>query len=121
MDMGVWFLQREAKKTHGHYCDSINMLVKATKGGASGGTIASMLNLIRESRADRSIAKILVDPYALNPAGERSGPDGRDQQNARYDTAASSWTAPFVMAGINTKVVRRSHALMGFPYGREFR
>ncbi len=121
MDIGVWFLQREAKKRHGHYCESINMFVKATKGGASGGTIASMLNLIRESRADRSIAKILVDPYALNPAGERSGPDGRDQQNARYDKAASSWTAPFVMAGINTKVVRRSHALMGFPYGRDFR
>jgi short subunit dehydrogenase-like uncharacterized protein len=121
MDIGVWFLQREAKKRHGDYCESINMFVKATKGGASGGTIASMLNLIRESRADRSIAKILVDPYALNPAGERSGPDGRDQQNARYDTAANSWTAPFVMAGINTKVVRRSHALMGFPYGRDFR
>ena len=121
MDMGVWFLQREAKKRSGHYCDSISMLVKATKGGASGGTIASMLNLIRESRADRSIARVLVDPYALNPADERSGPDGRDQQNARYDTTAKAWTAPFVMAGINTKVVRRSHALLGYPYGREFR
>ncbi len=121
MDMGVWFLQREAKERFGNYCESISMLVKATKGGASGGTIASMLNLIRESRADRSIAKILVDPYGLNPEGERSGPDGREQQNARYDKAAKSWTAPFIMAGINTKLVRRSHALMGFPYGRDFR
>ena len=121
MDMGVWFLQREAKERFGNYCESISMLVKATKGGASGGTIASMLNLIRESRADRSIAKILGDPYGLNPEGERSGPDGREQQNARYDKAANSWTAPFVMAGINTKLVRRSHALMGFPYGRDFR
>jgi len=121
MDIGVWFLQREAQKRFGKYCESISKLIKATKGGASGGTIASMLNLIRESRADRSIAKILVDPYGLNPEGERSGPDGREQQNARYDQAANSWTAPFVMAGINTKLVRRSHALMGFPYGRDFR
>ena len=121
MDMGVWFLQREAKKRYGNYCESISMLVKATKGGPSGGTIASVLNIIRESRADRSIARVLTDPYGLNPEDERSGPDSRDQQDARYNKDAGSWTAPFVMAGINTKVVRRSHALLGFPYGREFR
>ncbi len=121
MDIGVWFLQREAKKRHGEYCEAITMLVKATKGGASGGTIASMMNLIRESRKDRSIARIVADPYGLNPADERSGPDGRDQQNVRKDETAGSWTAPFIMAGINTKVVRRSHALQGYPYGRDFR
>lgn len=121
MDIGVWFLQKEATRRHGSYCTSIAMLVKAAKGGPSGGTIASMLNIIQEARADREVAKVLVDPYALNPPGERSGPDGRDQQNARFDEVAKSWTAPFVMAGINTKVVRRSHALQGYPYGRDFR
>lgn len=121
MDMGVWFLQHAANSRHGQTCDAITMLVKATRGGASGGTIASVLNLIRESRKDRSIARLLVDPYGLNPAQERSGPDGRDQQNVRYNDDAGSWTAPFIMAGINTKVVRRSHALQGYPYGREFR
>ncbi len=121
MDIGVWFLQREANKRRGQYCDSISMLVKATKGGASGGTMASMMNLMRESRKDRSVARVLADPYGLNPADERSGPDGRDQQNARYDETAGAWTAPFIMAGINTKVVRRSHALQAYPYGRNFR
>jgi len=121
MDIGVWFLQREANKRLGQYCKSITMLVKATKGGASGGTIASMMNLIRESRSDRSIARVVADPYGLNPADERSGPDGRDQQNVRKDTATGAWTAPFIMAGINTKVVRRSHALQGYPYGHDFR
>ncbi len=121
MDMGVWFLQHAANSRHGQTCDAITMLVKATRGGASGGTIASVLNLIRESRNDRSIARVLVDPYGLNPAQERSGPDSRDQQNVRYNDDAESWTAPFIMAGINTKVVRRSHALQGYPYGREFR
>ena len=121
MDIGVWFLQEEAKRRHGNYCTSIAMLVKAAKGGASGGTIASMLNIIEEARADRSIARVMVDPYALNPPGEREGPDGRDQQNTRFDETAKTWTAPFVMAGINTKVVRRSHALQGYPYSRDFR
>lgn len=121
MDIGVWFLQKEALARTGHYCESITMLVKAMKGGASGGTLASMMNLIKESRADRSVARTLVDPYGLNPNDERSGPDGRDQQNVRFDETAGAWTAPFIMAGINTKVVRRSHALSAYQYGRDFR
>ncbi|MGB5690698.1 MAG: saccharopine dehydrogenase NADP-binding domain-containing protein [Woeseiaceae bacterium] len=121
MDMGVFFLQQEAKKRHGDYCRSISLFVKATKGTASGGTIASMMNIIEEAQADRSVARILADPYALNPEGERAGPDQRDQQKVVHDKEAACWTAPFVMAGVNTRVVRRSHALAGFPYGRDFR
>lgn len=121
MDIGVWFLQEEAQRRYGEYCASIRMLVKATKGTASGGTVASLINLIEESRKDRTIAKILVNPYSLNPEGERSGPDERDQRNVVYDADAHSWTAPFVMAAVNTKVVRRSHALLGYRYGKDFR
>jgi short subunit dehydrogenase-like uncharacterized protein len=121
MDIGVWFLQDAAQERHGQYCESITMLVKATKGSASGGTVASLINLIEESRKDRAIARILVDPYSLNPEGEREGPDRRDQQKVLYNKDAKSWTAPFVMAAVNTKVVRRSHALLGYPYGKDFR
>lgn len=121
MDIGVWFLQDATHEKHGAYCESISLLVKATKGTASGGTLASMMNLIKESRADRSVARILVQPYSLNPEGERDGPDNRDQSGLIYRQDANSWTAPFVMAGVNTKVVRRSHALSGYPYGKDFR
>jgi short subunit dehydrogenase-like uncharacterized protein len=31
------------------------------------------------------------------------------------------FTVPFAMAAINTRVVRRAHALAGFPWGRDFR
>lgn len=121
MDIGVWFLQDAAQKKTGTYCESISLFVKATKGTASGGTLASMMNLIKESRKDRTIARTLIHPYSLNPEGERDGPDTRDQQNVVYREDAKSWTAPFIMAGVNTKVVRRSHALAGYPYGRNFR
>ena len=121
MDIGVWFLQDAAHAKFGSYCTSISMLVKATKGSASGGTLASMMNLIKESRADRNIARVLIHPYSLNPDGEREGPDRRDQQSVVYRDDANAWTAPFVMAGVNTKIVRRSHALAGYPYGRDFR
>jgi short subunit dehydrogenase-like uncharacterized protein len=121
MDIGVWFLQDAVYSKYGKYCASVTTLVRAMKGTASGGTIASMLNLIEESQADREIARTVTHPYCLNPVDERNGPDHRDQRNARLDDSTGYWTAPFVMAGVNTRVVRRSHALRGFPFGRDFR
>lgn len=121
MDIGAWFLQREALQRHGMHCDSITLLVKAIRGGASGGTMASMMNVMREARADRSVARVLARPYSLNPAGDQTGADAGDQRGVRFDPDAQTWTAPFVMASVNTRVVRRTHALLGHPWGREFR
>ena len=121
MDIGAWFLQQEAKKRSGACCSSITLLVKAMKGGASGGTMASMMNLMREARADRAVARVLARPYSLNPDGEQRGPDRGDQRGIRFDEDAQSWTAPFIMASVNTRVVRRSHALLGYPWGPDFR
>ena len=120
-DIGVWFLQREAQKLHGEPCVEIKLLVKAMKGGASGGTYASMMNALEESRRDREIARILVNPYSLNPERERDGPDGRDQAGVEYHDDAGTWTAPFVMGSVNTRIVRRTNALRQYAYGRNFR
>lgn len=120
-DLGVFFLQQQAVARFGHPCHEIALLVRAIRGGASGGTFASMINAIEQARSDPQIARILSDPYSLNPHGERTGPDGRDQHGIRYSAVASSWTAPFVMAAINTRIVRRSNALLGYRYGRDFR
>jgi short subunit dehydrogenase-like uncharacterized protein len=120
-DFGVWFLQREALRLHGRPCRQVRMLVRAMKGGASGGTIASMTQAMDEARADRNVARILVDPYSLNPEGERQGPDQRDQTGVIYDSTARTWTAPFIMAGINTRIVRRTNALSAYLYGKDFR
>src|SRR5690606_512847 len=38
-----------------------------------------------------------------------------------FDEDLNSWTAPFIMSGINTRVVFRSNALQGDPYGKDFR
>jgi short subunit dehydrogenase-like uncharacterized protein len=121
MDIGAWFLQQEAQQRYGAYCDSIVLLVKAMKGGASGGTMASMMNVMREARADKEVARVLARPYSLNPEAELRGPDSGDQRGVRFDTDAGSWTAPFIMASVNTRVVRRSNALLGYPWGDSFR
>lgn len=120
-DMGVYFLQKEAKARTGQYCQHIKMRVKAMKGGISGGTYASLSNVMAEAEKDASIQDILEDPYNINPAGERSGLDVGDLMEAKFDKDFQAWISPFVMATINTRVVRRSHALSGYPYGKDFR
>ncbi len=120
-DIGTWYLQQAMMKRHGVYASHVKTRVGHTRGGASGGTIASMLNMLDEMKHDPSIREVVEDPYALNPLGAAAGPDGPDQGNARFDPDFGQWTSPFVMAAINTRVVRRSHALLGFPWGKGFR
>lgn len=119
-DLGVLYLQHEARAAFGEPCKQIVLLVKAIKGGASGGTIASMLNIMEEAGKDRDIARMLADPYCLNPPDQRHGPACPDQRAIAYCADAGVWTAPFVMAAINTRIVRRSNALLDYAYGREF-
>jgi short subunit dehydrogenase-like uncharacterized protein len=120
-DLGVQFLQNHAVREFGAPCTRINLFVKGIKGGGSGGTIASGLNALDEARKNKEAARIMVDPYSLNPEGERRGPDGRDQQGIEHNDLIDSWTAPFVMAIINMRIVRRSNALMDYAYGKDFR
>ncbi len=120
-DMGVYFLQQEIKKDKGVYAEHVKMRVKAMKGGMSGGTYASLSNVMEEASKDKSIYKILFDPYGLNPTDSPKGEDKPDLAKVLYEEESKSWIAPFIMAGINTKVVRRSHALSGYPYGASFK
>ena len=120
-DIGVHCLTQHALEVSEQPCKSITMLVRAIKGGASGGTVASILNLVDEVRQDRSIARILANPYALNPEDKRHGPDQREQDNALFNEDVGAWTGPFMMAAINTRIVRRTNALLDYPYGKEFR
>lgn len=118
-DLGVHALQSYARRVHGEYCESIVLSLQGARGGASGGTLASMLEIAEAARRDPEVRAVLLDPYALNPPGERSGPD-RDPRGLIWDTRVDAWTAPFFMGPINTRIVRRSNALAGHPYGRDF-
>ena len=120
-DMGVYFMQKEAKARTGHPAKSIKMRVRSLSGGISGGTYASLSDAMEKAAADKRLLKAMVDPYGLNPEDKRNGPDKRDLQSVVYDDTCKSWIFPFVMASINTKVVRRSNALGGYPYGKDFR
>jgi len=120
-DLGVLFLQREAMRRFGAPCTRVKMRVKALRGGMSGGTAASLVNVIREAGTDATLRRELGDPYALCPPGLSRDVRQPSVSFARYDEDFGAWTAPFVMAAINTRVVHRSNALSDDAYGPRFR
>jgi short subunit dehydrogenase-like uncharacterized protein len=119
-DIGTLLLQERAIADTGRPCDAVSTQVVRMKGGASGGTIASMFNLLEEPDK-RFIREVLTDPYSLNPPGLREGPDAQEAPVPRRDPLTGDWTGPFVMAAINERIVRRTNALLGFRYGRDLR
>lgn len=80
------------------------------RGQLSGGTVLSGI-LSDESEAAAAAAR---RPYALGGGG--SGRQGEaevaDQSSARFEPLIGAWTAPFGMARINTRIVRRSVGLL---------
>ena len=116
-DMGVYFIYKNILKKN----LSIKMRVTGAKGGYSGGTYASMQNIIKEASINKEIRRNLTNPYGLNPIGEQSGMDKSDLRSVIYDSKIKTWISPFLMAGINTKIVRRSNALSNYNYGKEFK
>lgn len=119
-DMGVWFLQQQAMRQYGAPATHVKMRVKTLKGGASGGTVASMINVVQEAAADPSLRKTLLDPYALCPKDHGFEARQHYVRSAEFDNAFDAWIAPFVMAAINERVVHRSNALSGNAYGNRF-
>ena len=119
-DMGVHFLQRQAMRQLGAPCTRVKMRVKVMRGEFSGGTVASVMNVIKEAAADPALRKELADPYSLCPAGSAPRVRQPDVRSAEFDADFGAWVAPFVMSGINTRIVQRTNALSEQAYGPDF-
>jgi short subunit dehydrogenase-like uncharacterized protein len=122
-DLGVLLLHQAASEDAAGSLEDTTLVVTGLKGGASGGTIASGMGQWDEVRASAAHRSLVNDPYALSPdrSAEPDLGDERDPEWIRYDSDLRTWTGPFLMAALNTRVVRRSNALMGWAYGRTFR
>ncbi len=121
-ELGVIFLQTAALERFGSPLREVHGLVDKFKGGASGGTLASLFATLEAMRRDPAQARLMADPFALTAEhpGWRGPAQPDPEAGPAYDGLAGSWTAPFVMAAINTKNVQRSHALRGRPWGDDF-
>ena len=119
-DLGVLSLAEKARAEGDSLAKTRFVLLRA-KGGFSGGTAASMMNLMKEAERDRKLRQLLWDPYSLTPdAASEIRVDGPDRPRVERDERENVWTGPFVMAAVNTRVVRRSNALLGHAYGASF-
>jgi short subunit dehydrogenase-like uncharacterized protein len=117
-ELGAFFVQQEAKRVFGAPVSRVKGRVRDMRGTVSGGTAASGRATFEAVAKDLSLVSILNDPFALTPGF--SGAKQPKGSRPSYEEDMQSWTAPFMMALINTRNVHRSNMLMGFPYGREF-
>lgn len=119
-DLAVHLLHRRAEADGTGGLTDTTLRVRTLKGGLSGGTIDSMRLQLQTAQGDRALARIVADPHALS--GPRRGASGqRDVWRPFLDAQTGQWDAPFVMAGYNTRLVRRSDALRDGAYGPRFR
>jgi short subunit dehydrogenase-like uncharacterized protein len=117
-ELGVLFCQETAKTILGAPVSRIKGRVRAMKGTFSGGTAASFKATFAAAAKDLSLVALLQNPFVLTPGFE--GPKQPRGNKPLLDEDLGSWTAPFVMASINTRNVHRSNMLMNFPYGKGF-
>jgi short subunit dehydrogenase-like uncharacterized protein len=121
-DLGTFLVARHARSALGEGCREVRGYFRM-KGGLNGGTIATALEMAKAPRRPG-----LGDPFLLGPPGSpppsaRQVERSRDPRAPHYDADIGAWVGPFVMAGINTRVVRRSAALFAQwqePYGTDF-
>jgi len=117
-DIGVYAAQKAFAQKFGRPATWVRSATGRMKGTFSGGTIASMAILMDTLRVDPSARRLLGNPYALVPGA--TGPDRNESRAVAFSAVHRQWTTPFIMAGCNTRVVRRSHALLGNPWGSDF-
>ena len=120
-DMGVYFLQEQAKEKFGAYCNEVNNRIAKIRGGASGGTVASMTNIAKEAANDPKLRKELQNPYSICPQNHGFTERQNNISGAQFDEDFDVWVGPFVMAAVNTRVVHRSNALLNNAYGQNFK
>ena len=117
-DLGVFYLQENAKEKLGGAVPRVKGRVRGMEGKFSGGTAASFGATMAAAAQDPSIIQLLQTPFALTPGFE--GPEQPAGAAPMLDESLGMWVAPFIMATINTKNVHRTNHLLGNAYGADF-
>jgi short subunit dehydrogenase-like uncharacterized protein len=126
-DMSVFALYRRAQRDGEGELGDTDFVLRGFSGGVSGGTVASMIEVFRASSNDPNTRRMLEDPYTLTQdraAEPELGPQPDLPWRRGREIApelAGVWTTGFAMAMYNTRIVRRSNALLQYAYGRRLR
>ncbi len=127
-DLGVLLTAQRAAADGQGTLEETTLVVRALKGGTSGGTIDSFRQQVITAGRDPAAQRVLRDPYALSPRRDAEpdtepthpGPFGRPVRRlpVARDPETGRWSGPFVMADYNTRLVRLSNTISGWSYGR---
>ena len=112
-DIGTYMMVQAMRQRHGQACADVKAAF-SLKGGVNGGTLASLFNIMGSGQA-----AALANPFLLNPP-DSAPADIRahaDPVTPVRDAEFNAWLGPFFMGPINTRVVRRSAALLGTKQG----
>jgi short subunit dehydrogenase-like uncharacterized protein len=122
-DLGVQTLHEAVRADGDGELGETTTVVVGLRGGVSGGTVDSLRGMLDEARRSKEARRLLLDPYSLSPDRDAEPDHGaeRDISGVSRDSGTGRWLAPFIMASLNTRVVRRSNSLQGWAYGRGFR
>ncbi|MFT4519340.1 MAG: short subunit dehydrogenase-like uncharacterized protein [Halioglobus sp.] len=117
-DLGVLFLQQAAQQQLGAPFSRVKGRVRAMQGTFSGGTLASFKATMAAAAKNPAMIEVLMNPFALTEGF--TGPEQPSGMAPVFEEDLDSWSAPFVMATINTKNIHRSNALQDHAYGESF-
>jgi trans enoyl reductase len=126
-DLSVYSLYRAAREDDAGELGDTNFVVPSFSAGLSGGTIASLVEVLHTASSDPDARRQLSDPYTLT-ADRGAEPELGRQPDLPWRRGrqlapelSGLWTAGFLMAPYNTRIVRRSNALLDWAYGGKFR
>ena len=126
-DLSVYALYRAAREDGAGELVDTDFVVRSIAGGLSGGTVASAVEIMSAVSRDRDLRRQFADPYTLS-TDRGAEPDLGAQPDSSWRRGRQIapelkglWTAGFMMAATNTRIVRRSNALLDWAYGRQFR
>ena len=91
------------------------------EGGASGGTLETMFSM-----GELDLGDDLTNPFLLNPEDSYTDEQmqlSSDRVGIAKKSEINAWSGPFIMATANTRVVRRTEALLALrqeSYGSDF-
>lgn len=114
-DLSAHLANAAMQERYGEACVETKVAF-SIRGGFNGGTLASLFNMLASGQS-----AAMADPFLLNPSGTRpadaSATAHADPIGPRRDADFGAWLGPFMMSTINTRVVRRSAALLGYAPG----
>lgn len=126
-DLTVYALYRRASEDGAGELTDTDLVLRRFAGGVSGGTVASMVEFFRTAASDPEIRQAMLDPYTLS-TDRAAEPELGHQSDTPWRRGAQIapelaglWTGAFAMAAPNSRIVRRSNALLDWAYGRKFR